>query len=106
MDVGHLSRKHYLLTFALVFVAVAFALMFALCAAIDRRLFSNSAIVGVVGGVVATWVPIAFGIFIAIYYMPRPPRQLNYPRIEHLRIAGKYAPTSASKIGVSPLHLR
>jgi uncharacterized membrane protein len=106
MDVGHVSRKHYLLTFALVFAAVTFALVFALCAAIDRRLFSNSAIIGVAGGVVATWMPIAVGTFIAIYYTRRPPRQPNYPRIEHLRIAGKYAPTSASKIGVSPLYLR
>jgi hypothetical protein len=44
-------------------------------------------------------------IFLAMFAR-KASQRVNYPRIEHLRIAGKYAPTSAAKMGVSPLHLR
>ena len=104
-----LPRKHYFLALALVFAAVAFALVLALCAAIDRRLFSNGANFGVAGGVIAAWMPIGVAVFMpiaaTIFFARKPSRPPNHPRIEHLRIAGKYAPTSPAKMGVSPLHL-
>lgn len=111
MEGEHLPRKHYFLALAVVFAAVAFALVFALCAAIDRRLFSNAAGLGVWGSTIATWTPIAVAIFVPLFaailmFVRKPSRWPNYPRIEHLRIAGKYAPTSATKMGVSPLHLK
>lgn len=37
----------------------------------------------------------------------KPLRPSNYPRIDHLRIAGKYqAVGTSAKIGISPLHLK
>ena len=104
-------RKHYFLTLAMVFTAGAFVLALALCAAIERRLFSGAAYVGVAGDVIGSFMPVAVAVFMPIaiaiaVLMRKSPRRLNHPRIEHLRIAGKYAPTSASKMGVSPLHLR
>ena len=111
MKGSHLSRKHYFLALAVVFTAVAFALAFALCAAINHWFFSNGAKMGVAGDFIASFMPIAVAIFMPIAIaiaalMRKSPQRPNYPRIEHLRIAGKYAPTGASKVGVSPLHLR
>jgi uncharacterized membrane protein len=99
MKGNHLFRKHNFLVLAVVFVSVAFGALFVLSAAIDRRYGSNIAII------------VAMGTAVAVALWPamlvrKPSRPANYPRIEHLRIAGKYAPTGASKVGVSPLHLR
>jgi hypothetical protein len=109
MEDNRSLRRNYFLTLAVVFIAVAFTLVFALCAAINRWLFAHGASMGVAGDVIAIWVPIAVGVFVpiplAIYYARRPAQRPNHPRIEHLRIAGKYAPTSAAKMGVSPLYL-
>jgi len=108
---GELPRKRYFLGVALIFAAVAFALVMALCVALERRLFSNGAMLGVLGTLTATWMPIAVAVFLPIgiaiavamrKFLQRP----NYPRIEHLRIAGKYVPASPAKMGVSPLYLK
>lgn len=103
-------RKRYFLTLAVVFAAVAFALVFALCAAIDHRLFSSGAHTGLAGAIIDAWMPLfaAFlPILIAVFVVTlKPVRRPNHPRIEHLRIAGKYTSTGASKMGVSPLQLR
>jgi hypothetical protein len=86
------------LALAVVFIFVTFAALLVLFVAINRRNGSNTAII------VATGAAIAVAMWIAMF--PRKPSQrANYPRIEHLRIAGKYAPTDAARIGVSPLHL-
>jgi len=111
MEGNELPRKHHFLTLAVVFTAVAFALVFALCAAINRWFFSNGAKIGVAGDFIASFMPIAVAIFMPIAIaiaalMRKSPQRPNYPRIEHLRIAGKYAPTGAAKMGVSPLYLR
>ena len=99
MKGSHLSRKHYFLALAVVFIAVAFASLLVLCVAIGRRYGSNIAIIVAVGPLLAV------AIWVAVFTR-KPSRPANYPRIEHLRIAGKYAPTGASKIGVSPLRLQ
>ena len=98
MKGSHLSRKHYFLSFAVVFISVASLALLALCVSIDRRYGSNTAIM------VAMGVAIAVAMWPAML-MRKPSQRANYPRIEHLRIAEKYAPTGASKVGVSPLHL-
>jgi len=103
MEGNELPRKHHFLTLAVVFTAVAFALVFALCAAIDRWFFSNGAKMGVAADLIASFMPIAIAI---AALMRKSPQRPNYPRIEHLRIAGKYAPTGTAKMGVSPLYLR
>jgi hypothetical protein len=99
MKGSQLSRKRYLLALAVVFTSVTFAGLLVLCVAIDRRYGSNLAIIEAIGAaiLVAMWVAM----------FPRKPSQrAAYPRIEHLRIAGKDASTDAANIGVSPLHLR
>jgi Kef-type K+ transport system membrane component KefB len=102
MKGSHLSRKHYFLSFALVFTSAASLAILALCVAIARRNGSNTATI--VAMVVALAVPMFLPICVAMF--PRKPSQrANYPRIEHLRIAGKYTPTDAARIGVSPLYL-
>jgi hypothetical protein len=98
MKRSHLSRKHYFLSFAVVSTSVASLALLALCVAIGRRYGSNTAIIVAMG--VALAVPICVAMFLR-----KPSQRANYPRIEHLRIAGKYAPTDAARIGVSPLHL-
>jgi heme/copper-type cytochrome/quinol oxidase subunit 4 len=98
MKGSHLSRKHYFLSFAVVSTSVASLALLALWVAIGRRYGSNTAIIVAMG--VALAVPICVAMFLR-----KPSQRANYPRIEHLRIAGKYAPTDAARIGVSPLHL-
>jgi hypothetical protein len=99
MKGSHLSRKHYFLALAVVFISVTFAALLVLCVAIDRRYGSNTAIIEAIGAAIlgAMWMAM---------FPRKPSQQANYPRIEHLRIAGKYASMDAAKIGVSPLHLR
>ena len=98
MKRSRVSRKHYFLALAVVFISVTFAALLVLCVAIDRRYGSNIAIIEAIGAA------ILMAMWMAMF--PRKSSQrANYPRIEHLRIAGKYAPTDAARIGVSPLHL-
>lgn len=100
MEGSHLSRKRHFLVLAAAFIFVTFAALFVLCLAIDLRYGSN---------VAATAVAVAVPIWVAIWaamFTRKPSHPANYPRIEHLRIAGKYASTSAAKMGVSPLHLK
>jgi hypothetical protein len=105
MESGGLSRKHYFLLFAVVFIFMASVAVFILCLADDQRYGSSGAAlaVGWSGLAVAIFVPLV-AIFVPIFARTSPPA--NYPRIEHLRIAGKYSPTDAAKMGVSPLRLR
>lgn len=107
MERGYLSRKHYFFL-ALAFTLMAFVAVFILWFAIDQRYRSNGAVIAVIGAAGAG-IPIWIGVAVAIFapmFARKPSQPVNYPRIEHLRIAGKYAPTGAAKIGVSPLHLR
>ena len=98
MKGSHLSRKHYLLSFAVVSTSVAFLAILALFVAIGRQNGSTIAIIVAVG--------LALAVAICVpMFLREPSQRANYPRIEHLRIAGKYAPTDAARIGVSPLHL-
>jgi len=48
----------------------------------------------------------ALGIIFAGIFARKPIRPSNYPRIEHLRIAGKYQPAGRfGETGISPLRL-
>lgn len=50
---------------------------------------------------------VALGIgFVAAASKRKSLRSSNYPRIEHLRIAGKYQAGRSAEMGYSPLHLR
>jgi len=99
MKDGRVSRKHYFLAVALTFLFVAFSALLVLSVAIDRRYGSDAAMTLAVGAAIAVAIWPAM-------LVRKPSRPANYPRIEHLRIAGKYASTGAGKVGVSPLHLQ
>ena len=101
MERGYLSRKHYFAMSAAVFVFLACVALFI---AITHGYASRSVVIAV--GWAGMAVPLLVAIYLPLMVLRKPSRPVNYPRIEHLRIAGKYAPTSAAKIGVSPLHLR
>ena len=108
MERGYLSRKHYFFLALAVLTFMASVAVFILSFAIDRRGGSNGAVIAIIaaaGANIPIWVGVAVAIF-APMFGRKPSQAANYPRIEHLRIAGKYAPTGAAKIGVSPLHLR
>jgi hypothetical protein len=92
------SRESYFLALAVVFISVAFTALCTLGVAIGRY-GSNTAMT------VSMGVAVAVSMWMAM--SPRKPSQpANYPRFEHLRIAGHHAPTGASMAAVSPLHLR
>jgi hypothetical protein len=97
MKGSHLSRKHYLLSFAVVSTSVTYLALLALCVAVGRRYGSNTAILVAMG--------VALAVPVCAMFLLKSSQRVNYPRIEHLRIAGKYEPTDAARIGVSPLHL-
>lgn len=68
---------------------------------------------GTMGTIAAGMAPcialfVALGIvFAGVVFARKPLRPTNYPRIEHLRIAGKYqAAGRFGEVGVSPLYLR
>jgi hypothetical protein len=101
MDRGYLSPRHYFAMFAAVFIFLA-------CVALFIAIVQGDASKGLLtevgwAGLAAPFVLIFFVLWAGARKASQP---VNYPRIEHLRIAGKYIPTSAAKIGVSPLHLR
>jgi hypothetical protein len=110
MERGYLSRRHYFLVFAAVFIFMASVAVFILC--FDLRYGSSGAVMAVIAAgaagapfIISIATAIAIAIFVPMFAR-KPLQPANYPRIEHLRIAGKYAPTSAAKIGLSPLRLQ
>lgn len=67
---------------------------------------------GTIGTIAASIAPF-IGLFVVLFVIfvaaatRKPLRSPNYPRIEHLRIAGKYhAVGRYGEMGSSPLHLR
>jgi hypothetical protein len=109
MESSRVSRKHYLLALAVVFTSVAFA---AVCALGYKLMVSGLKGFHGYGSVIAIMVGpgVAFAasmwVVFWVVFMRKPSQRANYPRVEHLRIAGKYAPAGASKVGVTPLHLK
>ena len=97
-----MALKRYFLPAAVSVIFLASCSVFVLGvvlvgAAHDRDYSTIGAIVPII---------IALGIGVAVPALRRKSlRPSNYPRIEHLRIAGKYHGTSA-EMGISPLHLR
>ena len=67
---------------------------------------------GTMGMIAAEFAPfvgafVALGVIFAVVFAREPLRPANYPRIEHLRIAGKYqAAGRFGEMGISPLRLR
>lgn len=104
-----MALKRYVLpvavfsTILLAFCVIAFRVVF------ERPYGTSGTIVAIIAQAGA-FIPLAvvFGITLAAAASARKPlRSPNYPRIEHLRIAGKYhAVGRYGEVGISPLHLR
>jgi len=98
-------------TILLAFCVIAFRVVF------ERPYGTSGTIVAIIAQAGA-FIPLAvvFGITLAVGFgitlaaaasARKPLRSPNYPRIEHLRIAGKYhAAGRYGEMGSSPLHLR
>jgi hypothetical protein len=87
------------------------AILLAICALIASWVVFERPY-GTVGAIAAGLAPfvalfVALGVVFAAVFARKPLRPANYPRIEHLRIAGKYqAAGRFGETGISPLHLR
>jgi len=74
----------------------------------ERPYGTSGTIVAIIAFIAQAGVWVPLGIALAVAASTRKPlRSSNYPRIEHLRIAGKYhAVGTSADMGISPLHLR
>ncbi len=106
MNKINVTPRRYFMPVALpVLVALPMSLI-VLSLALDLRYGSNGSTALVLGSLA---VPIGSAVWVALFvpaFTRKPSPPPNYPRIEHLRIAGKYNSTgSSARIGVSPLRL-
>lgn len=106
MEWPHTNLKLNLLRLG-VFITVAGVLaLFALCIALGAHGGSNHAAVAIYTAIFAVVLTAVFSSMVGLFAreLGQPPNP-NYPRIKHLRIAGKYTATGAAAVGVSPLHI-
>ena len=116
---GYVALKRYFLPVAISAIFVLFCSVIALWVVLERPYgTSGTTIVAIIAQAgpfiplaVALVIPLAVALGISIWAAStrKPFRSSNYPRIEHLRIAGKYnyhAVRSSAEMGISPLHLR
>ena len=105
-----MSWRRYFIAAAVICTFTAFCGIVALGVVIDRRFGSYGTIVpilAVVPGLALPALALALALLaLALALARKPSRPPNYPRIEHLRISGKYSPGGAADLGVSPLHLQ
>lgn len=99
------------MAFTTIRKAVSFiVLVMAICALIASLLVFERHY-GTVGAIAAGLAPFvalfaALGVVFAAVFARKPLRPTNYPRIDHLRIAGKYqAAGRFGETGLSPLRL-
>ena len=109
-----MAPKRYSLLVAVSAILLVFCSMIALFVTFDRRYGTIWPVATIIAQIVALgvapFVAIGTGLILALGAASKPKslRPPNYPRIEHLRIAGKYhtvRPFSA-EMGISPLRLR
>jgi len=95
----------------LVLAAVAVSLVFAFCCYVFWAVFGRShgtaaMVVAIVAQGACFGVGPFFAIYIALAYTRKSLRPPNYPRINHLRISGKYESVGKfGEAGISPLRL-
>ena len=86
-------------------ILLAFCTLIASWVVFERPYGTIATIAASIAPFVAPFV--VLGVALAAAFSKRKPLRSNYPRIEHLRIAGKYqAVGTSADIGISPLHLR
>lgn len=98
--------KKYFRTVAVLTVLVAFCAIVALWVAIERRFGTPVMIAANILPFIAPFVVLGL-VMVGAAFKRKPLRSSNQPRIEHLRIAGKYQSVGRfGETGISPLHLR
>ena len=106
MPKSTMSSRRYFIAAAVICTSAAFCLIVALGVLIDRRFEFYGAIVPILAVVPGFVLTLACGLVLTLACTRKPFRSPNYPRIEHLRIAGKYSPTGSADFGISPFHLQ
>ena len=106
-----MTPKRYFLAAAFSSIFLFSCSVFVFLAAFDRRFGAMGTAAIIVAQIVAQAVCFGVAPYVAIFaafaFERKSLRRANYPRIEHLRIAGKYqAAGSRAEMGFSPLHLR
>ena len=102
-----MTPKRYFLAAAFSSIFLFSCSVFVFLAAFDRRFGAVGTAAIIVAQAVCFGVAPYVAIFAAFAFERKSLRRANYPRIEHLRIAGKYqAVGSRAEMGFSPLHLR
>lgn len=101
-----MALKRYFRAVDIFAILLAVCTLFASWVVFERPYRSIGTIAASIGPFISSFV--ALGIIFAAAALTRKLlRPSNYPRIEHLRIAGKYQAASRfGEAGVSPLHLR
>jgi len=103
------ALKRYFLSAAIFAIFVLFCSVYVFCVVFERRYgTSGTTIVAIIAQATVLGVGPFVAIVAALAFTRKSLRPPNYPRIEHLRIAGKYHPVRrfSAEIGISPLHLR
>ncbi len=106
MNWNDMTLKRYFMMIGVFVIVASFLALFAVCIAVGARGGSNRVAVALYTAVFAAVLTVLFPSMVGLlgreFAQPANP---NYPRIKHLRIAGKYTATGASQVGVSPLHI-
>ena len=104
-DWSSMAPKRYFLLAAVSSILLTLCGILALWVALCRP---NGAIAAIIGQAALFGVAPFIAIFAALALKRKSLRPSNYPRIEHLRIAGKYQALRRfpADMGVSPLHLK
>jgi len=111
------ASKRYFRTVAVFAILLAFCAVIASWVVFERPYGTIGTIAASIAPFIGTFVALGtafFGAFVALgialaaaAFTRKPLRSPNYPRIEHLRVAGKYhAAGRYGEMGSSPLHLR
>ena len=104
MNWNDIILKRYFLMIGVFAIVASFLALFALCIAVGAHGGSNHVEVALYTALFAAVLTALFSSLVEIFTR-KFPQQPNFPRIKHLRIAGKYAATGAAEVGVSPLHI-
>ena len=91
-----------------------FAILLAICTLIASWVVFERPLgtIGTIAAGIAPFIAVFAGVGVVFAgaawaaFARKPSRSQNYPRIEHLRIAGKYQTSRPAEMGFSPLHLR
>jgi hypothetical protein len=110
---GYVAPKRYFLLVTISAILLVFCSMIVLFVAFDRPYGTIWPVAAIIAQVVALgiapFLAIGTGLILALGAASKPKslRPPNYPRIEHLRIAGKYQAVRrfSAEMGISPLRL-